>query len=84
MQPFDVAGSRLRLALGGWLESDAQPLGRLVAAGSLHTGIRVLFTADQIAARVRELGLEPARDYEDKNPLYVGVLKGDGGQLFVN
>ena len=47
-----------------------------VAAGALHTGIRVLFTADQIAARVREMGLELARDYEDKNPLYVGVLKG--------
>jgi hypoxanthine phosphoribosyltransferase len=45
-------------------------------AGVPHTGIRVLFTADQIAARVRELGLELARDYEDKNPLYVGVLKG--------
>jgi len=47
-----------------------------VAAGALHTGIRVLFNAEQIAARVREMGLELARDYEDKNPLYVGVLKG--------
>lgn len=40
------------------------------------TGIRVLFTAEQIAARVRELGLEIARDYEGKQPLFVGVLKG--------
>jgi hypoxanthine phosphoribosyltransferase len=38
--------------------------------------VRVLFTADQIAARVRELGLELARDYEDDRPLFVGVLKG--------
>lgn len=38
--------------------------------------IRVLFTADQIAQRVREMGLELARDYGDKRPLFVGVLKG--------
>ncbi len=38
--------------------------------------IRVLFTADRIAARVREMGLELARDYAGKRPLYVGVLKG--------
>ncbi|HEY3214968.1 MAG TPA: hypoxanthine phosphoribosyltransferase [Candidatus Eisenbacteria bacterium] len=39
-------------------------------------GLRVLFTGDQIHARVRELGLEIARDYHDKQPLFVGVLKG--------
>jgi hypoxanthine phosphoribosyltransferase len=40
--------------------------------------IRVLFSAEQIAARVRELGLEIARDLGDKTrrPVYVGVLKG--------
>lgn len=38
--------------------------------------IRVLFTADQIAKRVREMGLELARDYGDRRPLFVGVLKG--------
>ena len=38
--------------------------------------MRVMFTAEQIARRVRELGLELARDYQDKRPLYVGVLKG--------
>ena len=38
--------------------------------------IRVLFTADRIAARVREMGLELARDYAGKRPLFVGVLKG--------
>lgn len=38
--------------------------------------IRVLFTAEQIATRVRELGLEIARASETRRPLYVGVLKG--------
>jgi hypoxanthine phosphoribosyltransferase len=38
--------------------------------------IRVLFTADQIAVRVREMGLELARDYAGRRPLFVGVLKG--------
>jgi hypoxanthine phosphoribosyltransferase len=39
-------------------------------------GIRVLFTAEQIARRVRELGIEVGRDYEGKHPMFVGVLKG--------
>jgi hypoxanthine phosphoribosyltransferase len=38
--------------------------------------MRVMFTADQIAARVREMGLVLARDYEDRHPIFVGVLKG--------
>jgi hypoxanthine phosphoribosyltransferase len=38
--------------------------------------MRVLFTEDQIAARVREMGLEIARNLETRRPLYVGVLKG--------
>ena len=36
----------------------------------------VLFTEEQIAARVAELGAELTRDYEGKNPLVVGILKG--------
>jgi hypoxanthine phosphoribosyltransferase len=38
----------------------------------------VLFTAEQIAARVREMGLEVARDLGayTRRPLFVGVLKG--------
>jgi hypoxanthine phosphoribosyltransferase len=40
------------------------------------TAIRVLFTAEQIRQRVRELGLDLARDYQDTRPLFVGVLKG--------
>ena len=38
--------------------------------------IRVLFTAEQIQARVREMGLELARAYGNTKPLFVGVLKG--------
>lgn len=36
----------------------------------------VLFTEEQIAARVAELGAELTQDYEGKNPLVVGILKG--------
>jgi hypoxanthine phosphoribosyltransferase len=36
----------------------------------------VLFTADQIQARVREMGLEVARELGQTHPIYVGVLKG--------
>jgi hypoxanthine phosphoribosyltransferase len=38
--------------------------------------VRMLFTAEQIASRVREMGLELARDYAGERPVYVGVLKG--------
>ena len=36
--------------------------------------LRVLFSAEQIAARVREMGLELARDYDGTRPLFVAVL----------
>ena len=36
----------------------------------------VLYTADQIQARVGELAVEVDRDYADKDVLIVGVLKG--------
>ncbi|MBF6601322.1 MAG: hypoxanthine phosphoribosyltransferase, partial [Dehalococcoidia bacterium] len=40
-------------------------------------GVRdVLFTATEIERRVNELGLELTRDYADREPLLVGVLKG--------
>jgi len=35
-----------------------------------------LFTAEQIADRVAELGAEITEDYAGKNPLLIGVLKG--------
>lgn len=36
----------------------------------------VLVTREQINARVGELGAEISRDYADRNPLFVSVLKG--------
>jgi hypoxanthine phosphoribosyltransferase len=38
--------------------------------------VRVMYTAQQIGARVREMGLEIARDLPGSRPLFVGVLKG--------
>ncbi len=46
------------------------------ATTAAEPAIRVLFSAEQIAARVREMGLEIAREMEGKNLVYVGVLKG--------
>jgi len=57
--------------------TESEPSATPVLAPSMRGPfVRVMFTADQIAARVRELGLELARDYEDDRPLFVGVLKG--------
>lgn len=36
----------------------------------------VLFTEEQLRARIAELGEELTRDYADKDPVIVGVLKG--------
>jgi hypoxanthine phosphoribosyltransferase len=38
--------------------------------------VRVLYSAEQIREKVRELGLAIARDYAGVRPLLVGVLKG--------
>jgi hypoxanthine phosphoribosyltransferase len=38
--------------------------------------LKVMFSAEQIQARVREMGLALARDYAGTKPLFVGVLKG--------
>ncbi len=47
------------------------------AYGELTEGIReILITAEEIEARVLELGQAISRDYEGCNPLLVGVLKG--------
>ena len=37
---------------------------------------KILFTEEQIADRVKELGAELTRDYSGKNPLFLCVLKG--------
>lgn len=36
----------------------------------------VLYTEEQIAKRVAELGAEITRDYEGKDPIVIGILKG--------
>ena len=57
--------------------TESQPTGHPEAVvPSAGRFMRVMFTAEQIARRVRELGLELARDYQDKRPIFVGVLKG--------
>lgn len=38
--------------------------------------VRVLYAADQIAERVRDMGLQIARDLAGERPIFVGVLKG--------
>jgi hypoxanthine phosphoribosyltransferase len=45
-------------------------------ATAAEPAIRVLFSAEQIAARVREMGLQIARELEGKSPVFIGVLKG--------
>lgn len=43
----------------------------------MHNDIKeILLTETQIQARIRELGQELIRDYKDKTPIFVGVLKG--------
>ena len=43
---------------------------------SSEVKLSVLFTAEQIAATVRRLAAEISRDYKDKNPVLIAVLKG--------
>ena len=38
--------------------------------------LKVLITEEQIRQRINELGQELTRDYQDKDPVIVGVLKG--------
>lgn len=37
---------------------------------------RVLFSQEELAEKTRELGKQLTLDYQDKNPLVVGILKG--------
>ena len=41
-----------------------------------HTIKEILYTAEDISARVRELGAMITRDYQGKTPVLVGILKG--------
>jgi len=46
------------------------------ATAATEPAIRVLFSAEQIAARVREMGLQIARDLGGQPVVFIGVLKG--------
>ena len=37
---------------------------------------RILLSEDQIRARIQELGQQLTADYREKNPIFVGILKG--------
>ena len=37
---------------------------------------KILFTADQIAVRVKELGEQITKDYANRKPILLGILKG--------
>ena len=41
-----------------------------------NPNLKPLISAEDIQARIAELGLEITRDYADRNPLLIGVLKG--------
>ncbi len=41
-----------------------------------NPNLETLFTAEQIKERIAAMGRDIARDYEGKNPLLIGVLKG--------
>lgn len=59
-------------------ESRPEPTGSAPVLGEGSQKLRVMFTPEQIHARVREMGLELARDLgrETRSPIFVGVLKG--------
>ena len=38
--------------------------------------LKVLYTEEEIAARVRELGAEMAPKFRDKRPIFISVLRG--------
>ena len=41
-----------------------------------NPNLEPLYSAEQIQRRIAEIGAEIARDYEGRNPLLIGVLKG--------
>ncbi|KEO83399.1 hypoxanthine phosphoribosyltransferase [Tumebacillus flagellatus] len=43
----------------------------------MHTDVlEILFSEEAVTERVRQLGADITRDYEGKNPLVIGILKG--------
>ena len=42
----------------------------------LNPNLQVLFSAEEIQARIKQIGGDITRDYAGRNPLLIGVLKG--------
>ncbi len=69
-----------------WLKPETNRFSTLEAVLSTSTAqalsefnnpnLETLFSAEQIQERIAAMGREIARDYEGKNPLLIGVLKG--------
>jgi len=59
-------------------ESRAMPVRPAESSHEADPKIRLLYSAEQITKRVREMGLEIARDLgaHTSRPMYIGVLKG--------
>jgi hypoxanthine phosphoribosyltransferase len=59
-------------------ESRSESTGATPVLGEGNQKLRVMYTAEQIRERVRQMGLEVARDLGGltRSPIYVGVLKG--------
>jgi hypoxanthine phosphoribosyltransferase len=47
-----------------------------MAAPIIHSGLEILYTRDQIAGRVAEMGAQISRDFAGQKVLLIGVLKG--------
>jgi hypoxanthine phosphoribosyltransferase len=47
-----------------------------MAAATIHTGLEILFTRDQISKRVAEMGEQISRDFSGQKVVLIGVLKG--------
>ena len=47
-----------------------------MAAATIHAGLEILYTRDQISKRVAEMGEQISRDFVGQKVVLVGVLKG--------
>ena len=55
-----------------WREEHNTPM----AAATIHTGLEILYTRDQISKRVAEMGEQISKDFSGQKVVLIGVLKG--------
>src|SRR5690349_12325156 len=73
LRPFRPLSPFIRFAVAVRRTSgDNTPM----AAPIVHAGLEVLYTRDQIARRVKEMGEEISRDFAGQKVVLIGVLKG--------